>query len=286
MDYIITTDTTSDLPEEYVKKHDLHLLSFNYIVNDVSYNIDNELPHKEFYNKMRDGSVPITSQVNPGYAKEFFQSCIAKYDTNILHIGFSSGLSGSYNNTMVAALEVMEENPGRKIIVVDSLGASLGQGLLVHKAVKLKEQGQSIDKVYNWLEANKLNLCHYFTVDDLVYLYRGGRVSKTSAYAAGVLNIKPILHIDNEGHLVALSKTRGRKKSLKELADIMEKRILPGEEDIFISHSDCMEDAESLAKNIKERFNIEPLIISHIGPTIGAHTGPGTVAVFYMGRER
>lgn len=286
MDYIITTDTTSDLPEEYVKKHDLHLLSFNYIVNDVSYNIDNELPHKEFYNKMRDGSVPITSQVNPGYAKEFFQNCIAKYDANILHIGFSSGLSGSYNNTMVAALEVMEENPGRKIIVVDSLGASLGQGLLVHKAVKLKEQGQSIDEVYNWLEANKLKLCHYFTVDDLVYLYRGGRVSKTSAYAAGVLNIKPILHIDNEGHLVALSKTRGRKKSLKELADIMEKRILPGEEDIFISHSDCMEDAESLAKNIKERFNIEPLIISHIGPTIGAHTGPGTVAVFYMGRER
>jgi len=180
----------------------------------------------------------------------------------------------------------MEANPGRKIIVVDSLGASLGQGLLVHKAIGLKNSGKTIDEVHNWVEENKLNVCHYFTVDDLVYLFRGGRVSKTSAFAAGVLNIKPVLHIDNEGHLVPLSKVRGRKKSLKELADIMENRMLPGEEDVFISHSDCIEDAELLAKNIKERFGIEVLIINHIGPTIGAHTGPGTISLFFMGRER
>jgi len=286
MEYIISTDTTSDLPKAYVEENNLHLLSFNYIIDEVTYDLENDLPYKEFYDKMRDGAKPMTSQVNPEYAKNFFQELISKYDTDILHIGFSSGLSGSYNNTRAAALEVMEENPGRKIMVVDSLAASLGQGLLVHKAIKLKNKGQSMDEVCSWLEENKLKICHYFTVDDLVYLLRGGRVSKTSAFAAGVLNIKPILHIDNEGHLVALSKVRGRKKSLKELVDNMEKRLLPGESDVFISHSDCIEDANSLANSIKERFGIDALIINHIGPTIGAHTGPGTVTLFFMGKER
>ncbi len=286
MDYIISTDTTADLPKDYCDNHNLPILSFNYTIDDVTYDLDNELSYKEFYNKMRDGVVPVTSQVNPDYAREFFQELVNKHDADILHICFSSGLSGSYGNAYAAASEIMEENPERKIVVIDSLAASLGQGLVVHKAVKLKEEGRTIDEVSGWIEENKLNFCHYFTVDDLVYLFRGGRVSRTSALAAGVLNIKPILHVDNEGHLVALSKARGRKKSLKELVDLMEERLLPGEEDAFISHGDCIDDAQDLAVKIKERLGIEVTLINHIGPTIGTHSGPGTVALFFMGNKR
>lgn len=286
MDFIITTDTTADLSKQYLEDNKIDLLSLKYMIDDVTYDIENELPDKEFYNKMREGAIPKTSQANPETAKEFFKKNIEKNKKDILHVGFSSGLSGTYDSARVAAEEVMEEIPGIKIIVIDSLAASLGQGLLVHKAIKLQEEGKTIDEVAKWLEDNKLNLCHFFTVDDLIYLYRGGRVSKTSQVAAGVLNIKPVLHVDNEGHLVALSKTRGRKKSIKQLADMMEKRILPGETDVFISHGDCLEEAQGLADHIKERFGIEVGLLNYVGPTIGAHSGPGTIALFFLGSER
>jgi DegV family protein with EDD domain len=289
MDYIITTDTTADLPSDYVKKHNLELLSFNYTIDGTTYDIENELPYKDFYEKMREGSVPVTSQVNPNYAKSFFEEIIKKHDTNILHIAFSSGLSGSYNSACIAAEELMEEYPEKKIIVVDSLCASLGQGLLVHKAVSLKENGMKLQELKQWVEDNKLNICHYFTVDDLIYLFRGGRVSRTSAFAAGILNIKPILHVDNEGHLIPLSKVRGRRKSLNALVDKMEEKIggFQKENDIiFISHGDCINDAQLVADLVKERLGIESFLINHIGPTIGAHSGPGTIALFFMGQER
>ena len=244
MDYIITTDTTADLSQEYIKKNNLNLLSFNYTIDGVTYDRNNELPYQEFYDRMRKGSVPKTSLVNPEDVKSFFKNIQDKEDVNILHIGFSSGLSGSYNSSRIAAEELMEENPDKKIVVVDSLCASLGQGLLVHKALKLKEKGKSFDEVNQWVEQNKLNLCHFFTVDDLIYLFRGGRVSRTSAFAAGLLKIKPVLHVDKEGHLIPLSKVRGRKKSLMTMIDIMEKQMKQEEEqEIFISHGDCLDDA-------------------------------------------
>lgn len=287
MDYIITTDTNSDLPREYLEEHDLPVLSFNYTIDgNTTYDFDNVLPSKEFYEKMRNGSVSKTSQVNPAYAKDFFQKVIDEYDSDILHIAFSSGLSGSYNNTCIAAEELMEENPGRKIVVVDTLAASLGQGLLVHHALKLRDQGKSMDEASRWLEENKLNLCHIFTVDDLTYLYRGGRVSKTSQVVGGVLNIKPVLHVDNEGHLVLLVNVRGRKKALKHLVDLMEERRIPGDQDVFISHGDCLEDAQEVANQIKRRFGIDVTLIDCIGPCIGTHVGPGTVTLFFLGNER
>jgi DegV family protein with EDD domain len=286
MHYIISTDTTADLSKEYVEKYNLPLLSFNYIVNGTTHDITNELPYKEFYNKMREGAVPKTSQVNPQEAKEFFQKVLNESDADILHVAFSSGLSGSFNSTFIAARELMEENPGRKIIVVDTLGASLGQGLLVNHAIKLREQGKSIDEVSKWLEDNKLSLCHLFTVEDLIYLYRGGRVSRTKQAAAGVLNIKPVLHVDNDGHLVPMVNARGRNKSLKQMVDIMEERRFEGDQDVFVSHGDSIEDAQHVADMIKERFGIEVAMINHIGPTIGTHSGPGTIALFFLGSVR
>jgi DegV family protein with EDD domain len=208
---------------------------------------------------------------------------------DILHIAFSSALSGSCSVAATVARELCDENPDTKILVIDSLCASLGEGLLLHKAVLLKESGKTIDEVADWLENNKLNLCHLFTVDDLHHLHRGGRVSKATAIIGTLINVKPVLHVDNEGRLIPLNNVRGRKKALISLVDQMEIRIkdYPGSNDIiFISHGDCIEDAEFVAELIKERFGIKESLINFVSPTIGAHSGPGTVALFFMGKER
>lgn len=284
--FIITTDTTSDLPADYVSKHQLGIMSLTYTINDSTYTWENPLPVDKFYDYMRAGSLPTTSQVNPEEAKALFESILTAQDTDILHIAFSSGLSGSYNSVRIAAAELSETYPNRRILVVDSLCASLGEGLLVHKAVTLREQGSSIEETAAWLEENKLHLAHMFTVDDLYHLYRGGRVSKTAAVVGSMINIKPILHVDNEGHLVPLSKVRGRKKSLIALVDAMEKQIGSWSDKndlIFISHGDCIDDAQFVADLVQKRFGYNSFLINHVGPTIGAHTGPGVVALFFMG---
>ena len=191
--------------------------------------------------------------------------------------------------TQREAEELSEKYPDRKIIVIDSLCASLGEGLLVHKAVTLKEQGHTLEETADWIEANKLHLVHNFTVNDLFHLYRGGRVSKTAAFLGTMISLKPLLHVDDEGHLIPLSKVRGRKKSLIALVDAMEKQIgswRDKNDTIFISHGDCIEDAQYVADLIKDRFGYESFLINHVGPTIGAHTGPGVVALFYMGDYR
>ncbi len=287
-EFIITTDTTCDLPTEYVKEHNLRVVPLYYSFDDVVYGDKNKLEPKDFYNKMRGGSMPTTMAVNPDNAKEVFSGLIDKgYD--ILHIAFSSALSGSCSATATAARDLCEEIPGTNIIVVDSLCASLGEGLLVHKAVKLKEAGKSMNDIADWLENNKLNLCHIFTVDDLHHLHRGGRVSKTTAIIGTLINVKPVLHVDNEGRLVPLNNVRGRKKALLALVDHMEKR-LPGYEDkndtVFISHGDSQEDAKYVASLVKERFGIEDIVINFVSPTIGSHSGPGTIALFFMGNPR
>jgi DegV family protein with EDD domain len=286
--FIITTDTTCDLPQDYLKKNNIPLIPLYYSFEGTIYGENNDLEPKEFYNKMRGGAMPTTMAVNPDTAKQIFSGLLEEgYD--ILHIAFSSGLSGSYSATAMAARELCEEKPDAKIVVVDSLCASLGEGLLVHKAVQLKEQGKSLDEIQKWLEKNQLHLCHVFTVDDLHHLHRGGRVSKTTAIIGTLINVKPVLHVDNEGHLIPLNNVRGRKKALMNLVDNMESR-LDGYKDqndiVFISHGDCIEDAEYVASLIKERFGIENVLIHYISPTIGAHAGPGTVALFFMGNER
>lgn len=287
--FVITTDTTADLPADYVEKHNLGIMSLTYTLEDITYSWENPLPTKDFYDKMRNGSLPTTSQVNPEEAAELFERILATQDVDILHIAFSSGLSGSYNSVRLAAEDVMERHPDSRIIVVDSLCASLGEGLLVHKAITMKDAGKTLDEVTAWLEENKLHLVHNFTVDDLFHLYRGGRVSKTAAFVGTLINIKPILHVDNEGHLIPLSKVRGRKKALIALVDSMEKQIGTWRDKndvIFISHGDCMEDAQFVADLIKERFGYTNFMFNYVGPTIGSHTGPGVVALFYLGDYR
>ena len=277
--YIITTDTTTDLPEDYIKKHDLGIMSLTYTLEGTTYSKDNPLDVKLFYEKMRNGSMPTTSQVNPENAKNIFLPYL-KNGYDILHIAFSSGLSGSYNSTRIAAEELSEEFPDRKITIIDSLAASLGEGLLVHKAVMLKEQGADLDAVADWVEQNKLHIVHNFTVDDLFHLHRGGRVSKATAILGTMINVKPILHVDDEGHLIALSKVRGRKKSLQALVDSMEKQMgaYRSQNDIvFISHGDSLADAQYVADLVKQRFGIESFLINYVGPTIGAHSGPEPV---------
>lgn len=290
MEYIITTDSTCDLPKSYIKENNIRVLPLTYVLEGVTYNIDKTLPINEFYGKMKSGAMPTTSQVNPEEAKEAFLS-ILEDGVGILHIAFSSGLSGSYNSARIAAEELREENPEYEIYVIDSLCASLGEGMLVHKAVKLKEQGKTIQETVKWLEANKLHVCHNFTPDDLNHLYRGGRVSKTAAILGTMANVKPVLHVDDEGHLIPLSKVRGRKKSLVTLVDNMEKQIGSYIEEnkrdgVFIGHGDVEEDARFVADLVKERFGIESFLINYVGPVIGSHTGPGIMALFFMGEKR
>ena len=287
-EYVITTDNNSDLPEKYLKDHGVGCMYLSYSMDGKNYTHENFLPEHEFYEAMRNGSMPTTAQVNPENAKALLEPYL-KEGKDILHIAFSSGLSGTYNSSRIAAEELMEEYPDRKIIVVDSLSASLGQGLLVWLAQQKKELGQTLEDVADWVEKNKLKMVHLFTVDDLNHLYRGGRVSRTTAIVGSMLNIKPVLHVDNEGKLTAIGKVRGRKKALQELVKLMDEKIGSFGADcdtIFISHGDCEQDAQYVAAKVKEKYNIKNIIINQVGATIGAHSGPGTMALFFVGDVR
>lgn len=287
-EYVITTDNTADLPYSYYEEHGVEYMYLTYQMDGESYGKGHELESKEFYNRMRNGSMPTTSQVNSEEAKDVLRPLLEQ-GKDVLHLAFSSGLSGTYNSVRLAAEELAEEFPERKIIVIDSLCASLGEGLFVDKAVELKDEGKSMEEVAAWLEENKLNFCHVFTVDDLFHLHRGGRVSKAAAVVGTMINLKPLLHVDNEGHLIPVSKVRGRKKSLQGLVSLMEERVGSWRDKntkIFISHGDCPEDAEYVAKLVKEKFGYETYLINVIGATIGTHTGAGVVALFFMGDYR
>jgi len=285
-DFIISTDSTADLPEEYIREHNLSIHPLYYNLDGEIFGGDKNLTPEEFYDRMRKGLMPTTMATNPEFINNTFTKQV-EAGLDILHISFSSALSSSYSNANVAAKEICENNLKAKIIVVDSLCASMGQGLLVHYAVMMKKAGKSMDDIVTWINENKLHLCHQFTVDDLHHLQRGGRVSKAVAVIGTLMNVKPVLHVDNEGKLTSLSNVRGRKKALTSLVDNMAKKIEGYQNDtVFISHGDCLEDAQFVADMIKERFGITNIIINYVCPTIGAHSGPGTVALFFMGNER
>ena len=294
----IITDSTTDLPKEYLEEHDVGCLPISYILDGVTYGRDRELDWKEFYAMMRkEGKMPTTSQINPAEAKEQLEEYITRAlfgnenPMEILYLAFSSGLSGTCGNIRMAAAEIMEERPDVKIRVVDSLGASMGEGLFVHKAARMRDAGKSMEETAKWLEEHVQNFVHVFTVDDLFHLYRGGRVSRTAAVLGTLVSIKPKLHVDSEGHLILIGKVRGRKKSLAALVDYMEEKMGSWAEEnkddyVFISHGDALEDAEYVRDLIKERYGYQHFLINHIGPTIGAHSGPGTIALFFMGESR
>ena len=286
--FIITTDTCCDLPKSYIKENGLDVVTLYYNMKGVAYGKDVELEVKAFYDMMRAGEMPTTMAANPEELREMFEKYL-KAGKDVLHLAFSSELSSSYSNAAVVARELNEEYTDNKVVVIDTLSASLGQGLVIYKAVQLREDGWSIDEVARWVEENRLHFCHQFTVDDLNHLYRGGRVSKLTAVAGTLIQVKPILHVNDEGKLIPIGKVRGRKKSLMALVDNMERTIgsyRDKNDIVFISHGDALEEAEYLAGLVKERFGIENFLIHPVSPTIGAHSGPGTIALFYMGDRR
>ncbi len=285
-DYVIITDTCCDLPEEYTTKHHVDIIPICFELDGTVYGDEIDLSPKEFYAKMRAGFMPTTMACNPDAVSRHFKKFLEQ-GTDVLYCCFSSGLSSSFNTASIVAKELSEEYPERKIAVVDSLCAAMGEGLFVHKAVCNKESGMSFEDNVAWLEENKLHVCHQFTVDDLHHLHRGGRVSKTTAIIGTMINVKPVLHVDNEGKLSSLSNVRGRKKSIHTLMDNMAKTMGDYENDIiFISHGDCEDDANYLAEKVKERFGIKDVMINYVCPTIGAHSGPGTLTLFFMGETR
>ena len=255
-DFKIITDTTADLPESYIRENELGIMVVPYIMDGIPQGEERKMEVKEFYDRMRGGMMPTTSQINPETAKEYLNGFLEE-SRQLLVLSFSSGLSGTCGNVSLAAREIMEERPDCRIVVADTLCASLGEGLLVHKAVQLKKAGKSLDETEQWVEAHKENLVHVFTVDDLFHLHRGGRVSKATAIVGTLAGIKPLLHVDEQGHLTAVGKVRGRKKSLQSLVDMMEKQVGSWRDKndcIFISHGDCAEDADYVKQLVEERF--------------------------------
>ena len=284
--YQIITDSGCDLPNELLEKLNLKTVSLSLLFRGKAQPDSVSGDIKSFYDALREGESAATSAVNPeGWSKVIEPVLQAGQDA--LVITFSSGLSTTYQSAVIAANELMEQYADRTVKVVDSLCASLGQGLLVWYACRKRDAGMTLEELTAWVEDNKLNLCHWFTVDDLMYLKRGGRVSAATALVGTMLQIKPVLHVDNEGHLINVAKARGRKASVQALADKVVKTGLPGENDtIFICHGDCREDADALAAMLKERMGVKEVFIGYTGAVIGSHSGPGTLAVFYLGSER
>ncbi len=288
-DYLIITDSSCDLPDSLVQELELTVLPLAFIMDGRTYRNwpDNrEMSPGEFYNKQREGLMATTNAVNVGEASDAMEA-VLKQDKDVLVLGFSSGLSTTYNSFKIAADELAEKYPSRRIYTVDTLCASLGQGMFVYQAAKLRREGKSLEEVRDWAEANKLRQCHWFTVNDLFFLKKGGRVSAATAVVGTMLQIKPVLHVDDEGHLINVAKARGRKASLTALVDkVGELAEDPAGQTMFISNSDCAEDAQYVADEIKKRYGTKEIIINSIGPVIGAHTGPGCVALFFMGKHR
>ena len=290
-DYVLLTDSSADLTAGLVEELGVEVLPLSFHMGEKTYRNwpdDREIDPHDFYDRLRGGEMATTSAVNVSDYTEAVEPLL-QAGKDVLVVAFSSGLSATCNSARIAAQELSEQYPDRKIYVVDSLCASLGQGLLVWYAARMKAEGKSMEEVRDWLEENKLHLCHWFTVDDLHFLKRGGRISPATAVVGTMLSIKPVMHVDDEGHLVKVGTARGRNASLKALVDHMEQTAIdPSAQTVFISHGDCLEDVNKVVEDVKRRFGIpaERFVINNVGPVIGAHSGPGTVALFFLGSKR
>ena len=286
MSYRIITDSCCDLSQQMYDQLDVTVVNLSLTIKGQTISNYTETQLKEIYADLRAGENATTAAANP----QDWEDAIApvlEQGQDVLVMAFSSGLSTTYQSAVIAAEELMERFPGRTVKVVDTLCASMGQGLLVYYACKKRDAGMSLEELFGWCEEKKFKLCHWFTVDDLFFLKRGGRVSAATAIAGTMLQIKPVLHVDNEGHLINEAKARGRKASIQALAKKMADTQLPGENDVaFISHGDCLEEAETLAELVKTQCGVKEVVIHYIGGVIGSHAGPGTVALFFLGNER
>ena len=284
--YQIITDSGCDLSAGMLQSLNVKSVSLSVLFRGETRVDSVDEGIKEFYDGLRSGEIATTSAVNPeGWRGVIEPAFLAGQD--VLVLAFSSGLSTTYQSAVIAARELMEQYPGRKAYVVDTLCASLGEGLLVYYACRKRDAGMELEDLRNWVEENKLHLCHWFTVDDLMFLKRGGRVSSATALVGTMLQIKPVLHVDDEGHLVSVSKARGRKASIDALAKkVAELGDGFDNETMFISHGDCLEDAQYLADILKEKYGVQHVHMGHVGAVIGSHSGPGTLALFFLGKHR
>ena len=284
-EYVLITDSACDILPEKLQEWGVELVRMPYLfTDDGKERLDHDQPMKEFYDEMRGGRVAKTSGVNEDTFLNAFTP-ILEAGKDLLYLAFSGGLSVTSANGRKAAEQLAAQYPDRKIRVVDSLCASAGQGLFVYLAVKNREKGLGVEENADAMEADKLHLCHWFTVEDLKYLKRGGRISAATALLGTALNVKPVLHVDDEGHLIKMTQVHGRKKSIRRMAEMLGETILE-DTPVFISHGDCLEDAQLLAKILKEEYGRETDLITGIGSVIGAHSGPGTLALFFRGTHR
>ena len=283
--YVLITDSACDILPETLAEWNVQMIPLAFLFTDTGREQkDHEEPIRDFYTSMRAGRVAKTSCVNEESFVNAFTP-ILEAGQDLLYLGFSSGLSATCENGKKVADKLAKKYPERKIRVIDSLAASAGQGLFVYLAVQNRDAGMTLEENAEALEKDVLHICHWFTVDDLVYLKRGGRVSAATALLGTALNVKPVLHVDNEGHLIKITQVHGRKKSIRKMAEKLGETILP-DSPVFISHGDCIEDAEMLRDILKNEYGKEVQLITYVGSVIGAHSGPGTLALFFRGKER
>ena len=286
MDFQIITDSCCDFPTPMYGQLGLTFVPLTVEFRGNTFDDKNDDTLKDMYQGLRAGEVAKTSAVNPSRWSQAMEKALAA-GKDVLVLAFSSGLSTTYQSAVIAAEELKDAYPDRKIQVIDTLCASMGQGLLVWYAYKKRDEGLSLDEVAQWVLDNRLHLCHWFTVDDLMYLKRGGRISAATALVGTMLQIKPLLHVDDEGHLINMTKTRGRKAAI----DAMVKKAQElgagyDNSTMFISHGDCLSDAEYLSRQLKEKCGVKDVVISYVGAVIGSHSGPGTLALFFLGSHR
>lgn len=290
--YVLSCCSTADLSKEHFENRDIHYICFHYKLDGVDHpdDLGQTIPFEEFYKKMDEGADTVTSQVNVSEYVEYFSQFLEE-GKDILHVSLSTGISGTYNSAMNAALIARERYPDRKIYIVDSLGASSGYGLLMDKLADLRDSGMSIEEVRDWTEEHKLNLHHWFFSTDLKFYIKGGRISKTAGTIGTILGICPLLNMDNEGRLIPRAKIRSKRKVIQEIVKRMEENADDGLDysgKCYISQSACVEDAKEVARLVEERFPklCGKVEINYVGTTIGSHTGPGTVALFFWGKKR
>ena len=288
-DYVIMTDSCCDLTDQMARDLELEVLPLTMHMDGQDYPNDlagTAISNQEFYKRIRAGKLATTSAVNVGQFQDAMRR-VLESGRDIVCVCFSSALSTTYQSAVIAAEDLRAEFPEAEIHVVDSLSASLGQGLLLYLTVEQKRKGLTAAELAKWVEDNRLTVCHWFTVDDLNFLKRGGRVSATTALLGTMLSIKPIMHTSDEGKLVPVSKARGRKAAIAALLDKIEALgIHPEKQTMFICHADCEEDAKAVAKTIQDRFGTPTVHINYIGPVIGSHTGPNTMGIFFVGTQR
>lgn len=283
----IITDSSCDLLFDYIRENNLEVISFPYSINGTDYvdDLGKNLNYQDFYNELREGAIPSTSQISTYTFEQVFKKNILE-GYEVIYIGFSSGLSQTFNNSILARNNVLEEMPDAKLTVIDSKSASVGLGIIVYYANELLKQGKSYTEIVEWIENNKLKSNHWFIIDNLEHLKRGGRISSASAAVGTLLDVKPLLNVDDEGKLSVVKKIRGRRKAIRELLDELHNIKNPEEQIIFINHGDCLKDAEQLRDLVLKEVQVKDVVINYIGPIIGSHTGPGMLCMVFMGEKR